>query len=372
MRVLLCTRSLDAGGAERQLVLLAKSMLSRGIPIAVMVYYGNGPFRSELDNAGIQVIDLKKSGRWDVIGFAFRLIQSVRHFRPDAIYSFMGANVIVTSLSPFFGRTKIIWGIRSSNVDLTYYDWISELFDRFAIGLSRFADAIICNSERGREHILRQGYANSAITVIPNGIDFNRFMNISSSRQTRRSEFCVPEEAVVLGIMARIDAMKDHATLLEAVKRVLQIHPNVRLVCVGSGDATLQARLIQQTASLDIQESVYWAGHSSQPVQDYSAFDVLMQSSSFGEGFPNAIGEGMACGLPVVATDVGDCRRIVGDCGWVVPPKDPEALAAAIGQAIAALPTWSAEQSRKRIEENFSVDAMVDQTLIVLNVAVNP
>jgi glycosyltransferase involved in cell wall biosynthesis len=62
----------------------------------------------------------------------------------------------------------------------------------------------------------------------------------------------------------------------------------------------------------------------------------------------------------------------VGDCGWIVPPKNPEALAATISEAIYALPTWSAERSRKRIQENFSVDAMVDQTLSVLDAAVKP
>jgi glycosyltransferase involved in cell wall biosynthesis len=366
LKVLLFARSLNAGGAERQLVVLAKSLHSRGILVAVMVFYGNGPFRPELDEAGVQVIDLKKFGRWDVIGFAFRIVHSVRQFRPDVIYSFMGANIIAACLKPLLGKSKVVWGVRSSDMDLSQYDWMSRLFDRVAIGLSRFADAIICNSERGREHILRQGYANSAIAVVPNGIDLNRFIKNPSSRQTRRSEWGCSGDAIVLGIMARIDAMKDHATLLVAVKRVLQAHPNVRLVCVGSGDATLQAILMQQTASLDIQYSVHWVGHSNDPVNDYSAFDVLV-SSSMTEAFPNVIGEAMACGLPVVATDVGDCRRIVGDCGWIVAPKDPEALAVAIGQAIAALPNWPAERNRKRIEENFSVDAMVDKTLEVLN-----
>jgi hypothetical protein len=103
MRVLLFARSLNAGGAERQLVVLAKSIHRQGITVAVMVFYGNGPFRSELDDVGVPVIDLKKSGRWDVIGFAYRIVQSIRHFRPDAIYSFMGANIIATFLKPLLG-----------------------------------------------------------------------------------------------------------------------------------------------------------------------------------------------------------------------------------------------------------------------------
>lgn len=334
-----------------------------------MVFYGAGEFRTELDSASVRVIDLKKAGRWDVIGFSLRAIKSVREFGPDAIYSFMGANIIATFLKPLFGKCKIVWGIRSSDMDLNQYDWISRLFDRFAITLSRFADAIICNSERGRDYILYQGYTNPSISVISNGIDTLRFRKIESSRQTKRSEWQLSESAIVLGIMARIDAMKDHDNLLEAFQRVVQSHSDVCLVCVGSGNSALQSRLIQKTQSLGIQQAVRWVGHSNDPIQDYSAFDVLI-SSSMTEAFPNVIGEAMACGLPVVATDVGDCRRIVGDCGWIVPPKDPEALAAAIGLAIEALPHWPADRSRKRIEDNFSVEAMVDQTLAVLSAVV--
>jgi glycosyltransferase involved in cell wall biosynthesis len=129
--------------------------------------------------------------------------------------------------------------------------------------------------------------------------------------------------------------------------------------------------LQNEANNLGLSDKLIWAGHSNNPVGDYSALDVLVLPSTT-EGFPNVVVEAMSCGLPVVATDVGDCRRIVGDCGWIVPPKDPEDLAVAIGQAIAALPNWRSERSRKRIQENFSVDAMVDQTLSVLEAAVEP
>jgi glycosyltransferase involved in cell wall biosynthesis len=122
---------------------------------------------------------------------------------------------------------------------------------------------------------------------------------------------------------------------------------------------------------LGLSEKLIWAGNSNNPVGVYSALDVLVLPSTT-EGFPNVVVEAMACSLPVVVTDVGDCRRIVGDCGLIVPPKNPKALAAAIGQAIDSLPNWPAERSRKRIQENFSVGAMVDQTLSVLDAAVKP
>lgn len=370
-RTLLFTRCLGAGGAERQIVLLAKDLHGRGIPVAVMVFYGNGIFRSELDEAGVPVIDLKKSGRYNIIGFALKIIRSVRDYKPSVIYSFMSANIIATILQPFLGGTKVVWGVRSSDMNLSHYDWLTRLFDRFSISLSRFADAIICNSESGRLHIENQGYRNPKMYVISNGIEAKKFTNSPNSRLTKRLEWNVPEGSLIMGNIARIDPMKDHANLLMAVKSVIEMIPGVHLVCIGSGSSSLLSQLEEITNTLNIKHAVHWLGHSENVAQDYSAIDLLIQSSSFGEGFPNVIGEAMACGLPVVATDVGDCRQIVGDCGWIVPPRNPQALATAIGQAIKALPQWSAERSRARIKDKYGVVAMVDQTLAVLNTVVN-
>ena len=101
----------------------------------------------------------------------------------------------------------------------------------------------------------------------------------------------------------------------------------------------------------------------------YAALDLLASSSAFGEGFSNVIGEAMAAGVPCTATDVGDSGRIVGDAGRVVPPNDPAALAGALGELLDLSPETRAalgERARRRIEEQFSVEALVKATLAAL------
>jgi glycosyltransferase involved in cell wall biosynthesis len=364
MRVLLFTRSLDTGGAERQLVLLAKSLHKRGIPVAVMVHYGGGAFGLDLERAGIAIIDLKKTGRWDVFGFAFRTVSAIRMYNPDVVYTFIGAHLVVTVLWALVGRPAIVWGIRASDMDLSYYDWFSRFNEYCSKRFSRFSDAIICNSEAGRTHIIEQGYFTRSITVIPNGIDTVRFRTDVALRQMRGHSWSIPSKSYVIGMMGRIDPMKDHANFLSAAKLVCSQVENVYFICVGSGPEPLQKSLMHHAESLGIADRLLWAGQSDNPTADYAGFDILV-SASMTEAFPNVIGESMACGLPVVATDVGDCRQIVGDCGWIVPPKNPEALARAILQALEALPQWPHERSRQRVIEHFSVDAMVDRTLAV-------
>ena len=237
--------------------------------------------------------------------------------------------------------------------------------------MSRFARGIICNSNAGRDYILSIGYENKNIKVIPNGIDTERFKYSPNKRMSQRNYWNLTDHSPLIGVVARIDFVKDHLSFIKAASRVLNDHPNTRFVCVGDGNPELLMSLKDESIQLGLSDKLIWAGHSNNPVADYSALDILVLPSMT-EGFPNVIVEAMACGLPVVATNVGDCRQIVGDCGWIVPPKNPEALAATISEAIYALPTWSAERSRKRIQENFSVDAMVDQTLSVLDAAVKP
>jgi glycosyltransferase involved in cell wall biosynthesis len=98
----------------------------------------------------------------------------------------------------------------------------------------------------------------------------------------------------------------------------------------------------------------------SQVADVYNALDLLVSSSSFGEGFSNVLGEAMACGVPCVATDVGDSGLVIGDVGQLVPPKDPAALKAAIQKVLGRRPTTA--EIRRRIVEHFSLEALILKT----------
>lgn len=371
MKYLIFSRSLNAGGAERQLVLLAKSLHQRGISVAVMAFYGNGPFRSDLKDAGIPVIDLKKSGRWDLAGFLLRTVKEIRKYSPDVIYTFIGAHLIASSLRPLIRNPAVVWGVRASNMDLSQYDWLSRLLDKISVWLSSSANAILCNSRAGLEYILMRGYRNTNFHVVENGVDIARFQKSTAKRASQRLEWGVSSSDFVFGVVARIDPMKDHSTFLKAAYRVSLKCPNARFVCVGGGDSVLQAKLQDLAKLLGLSGQVVWAGHSDDASADYSAFDAMVLSS-ITEGFPNVIVEAMACGLPVVATDVGDCRAIVGEYGWIVPKADPESLAQAMLEAASQAGNWPADSSRNHVAQNYSVDAMVEKTLHVLKAVNKP
>jgi glycosyltransferase involved in cell wall biosynthesis len=119
--------------------------------------------------------------------------------------------------------------------------------------------------------------------------------------------------------------MKDHATFLRAASLLAQERTDVRFVCVGDGPAEACAQLQSLAETLGISHKVVWTGLRTDMPKVYNALDLLC-SSSYGEGSPNVIGEALACGVPCVVTDVGDCAELLGPFGVVTPPMDPRAL----------------------------------------------
>ncbi len=176
LKILFFIRSLNAGGAEYQLVVTAKSLINQGHKVTVLTFYSGGFYADELTGTKIQLISLRKKGRWDLLAFFLRLFRVLRRQSPDVIYSFLGtANILSVLIRPFIPVTRIVWGVRASNMDLEKYDRLSRWSYWIECRLSRFADIIIANSQAGLAYAVANGFPEKNIMVIPNGIDTERF-----------------------------------------------------------------------------------------------------------------------------------------------------------------------------------------------------
>lgn len=369
-RIALLIRSLDYGGAETQTIVLANGLASSGHPVSLFVMYRGGLLLERLSPA-VKVRCLEKRGRWDVVGFLRRVSSALAEEKPDLLYAFMPvANLLACVARLRSPKLRVIWGVRASDVDLAHYDWLSRLTYWFERRFSRFPDLIVSNSKAGRRHAVAQGFpANHRFIVIPNGIDVERFRPYPVLRDAVRAEWGVSPEETLVGIVGRLDPMKDHPTFLEAAAILAGQKQGMRFVSVGAGPPDYAARLREQACRLGLEGKMIWAGPRADLPSVYNALDLLVSSSAFGEGFSNVLGEAMACGVPCIATDVGDAREILGDVGIVVPRCDPEALAAGI---MALLDRLSFERAslcrggRQQISENFSVETLVERTKAAL------
>lgn len=371
MSIVLLLRSLNVGGAERQAVVLAKGLHRRGHRVLVVVFYDGGTMLRDLHAAGVPVVVLHKRSRWDIIRFLHRLRIVLRHHRPQVVYAFLVEPSLVAVLMKPFVSSRVVWGVRASNVALAQYGWFPRLTWWVTTKVTRFADLTIANSLAGADHHRQAGYPADKMAVVPNGIDVERFRPDVTSRRAVRKDWGIGQNDIVVGHVARLDPMKDHVSFLEAAAILGQERPAMRFVCVGGGSASYRAELEARASALGLVDSVTWTGEMSDTAVAYNGMDVCCLTSASGEGFPNVLGEAMACGVPCVATDVGDAARIVDGCGEIVPVRDPIRLAEAIRRVLAAASPDRKHACRERIAREFSVDSMVERTEHLLLQCVN-
>lgn len=367
---LFLTRSLTIGGAERQLVTLALGLARRGHRITIATFYGGSPLEAALAGSTVRLVDLGKRGRWDVIPFLVRLIGVTRRTRATIIYSFLGlSNILSALIAPFTASATAIWSYRSSDMDLDAYDWLARLSYRVECRLSKHADIIIANSQQGRDHAIAHGFPAERVIVVYNGIDTQRFRPDAVSRARCRGAWRVTEGVVVIGTLARVDPMKGHRTLLDAIPHVVDRVPNTLFVCAGDGSGSLGAEMRRHATELGIGNKLRWLGRTSRPEAFLSGIDIYC-SPSLTEGFPNAVAEAMASGALPVVTSAGDSAAIVGDTGFVVPTRDPLALAEALVAACRQVEARDG-RGRQRVVDNFSTDALLDKTLAAARLVEN-
>jgi len=372
LHVALLGRTLEVGGAERQFVALANGLAARGHRVSALTFYTGGGLRASLGER-VDVPELGKKGRYDVFGFQRRLWRVLDQLGPSVIYSWLPvANVLAGLYRLRHRSSRVVWSLRAGAADFSAYDWMHGLAHRCEQLCSRLPDRIIANAEAGRADALARGYPAHLLTVVPNGIDTQRFRPDAEAGRRLRAELGIAPDAPVVGQVARFDPMKDHPTALAAAARCCATDRRTRLLLVGDGDRNYMAVVRSRVAELGLGQNVLWLGTRTDMAAVYGACDLLVLSSRFGEGFPNVIGEAMACGVPCVATESGDTRRIIGDTGEVVPAGDAEALAAAWQRLLARRAAQGEALSsacRRRIVDQFSVESMVEATEAVLSEA---
>ncbi|AHG91035.1 glycosyl transferase group 1 [Gemmatirosa kalamazoonensis] len=363
-RIAFLIRSLGVGGAQRQLVELARGMHAAGRDVVVVTFYGGHALDAELERAGVRHVVVGKRDRWDVVGFGRRLLAVLRAERPAIVHGYLpDANLLLAVLRPLLRGARVVWGVRASSVDFSVYDRAARSLFAATRVAARAADLIICNSWVGAEFHAAQGYPAERMTVVPNGIDVCRFRPDPAAGVRARAEWGIDVDAPVIGLVGRWDAMKDHATFVRAAARLVSSCPATRFVFVGEGPAAYVDGVTALATELGVADRIKWSPPRRDVEAVYNALDLLTLCSRFGEGFPNVVGEAMACGTACVVTDVGDAARVVGDTGESVPIGDHAALADAWARSLrVARDADVRERCRERITANFDLASLLRNT----------
>jgi glycosyltransferase involved in cell wall biosynthesis len=354
--------TLEGGGAEsalRRLILADPSHAHQ----VVSLRPADG---RALAAAGVPVHSLDMpAGRITTHG-VLRLARMIRDVQPAVVQTWMyHADLFGGLVTKLTSRSPVCWGLRNAYLDADAVSRNTRMVARACAWLSHVVPAAIvsCSAVSARLHAQR-GYARKKMRVIANGYDTIELTRDQPAGRKLRAAWGIPKDAFVFGMVARADAQKDHANLIAALGKLQHgLHRPWRCVLVGAGMTSDHLSLMRMLQTAGVRDQVVLAGAHDDVGPVMSALDLHVLSSR-GEAFPNVIAEAMAHGTPCVATDVGDAALIVGETGWIVPPRDPERLAAAIADAAtqnAEPDRWQARcaAARERIVSEFGIERMV-------------
>lgn len=354
---------LDTGGAEMALYRLL-SRLSPDYYAHVISLTSLGDIGKQIQDLGVTVEALGMKACVPNPLSLFELARKLKGLEPDIVHTWMYHADLIGGLAARLARVpKLTWSIRNSDLSVDKTKQTTRGIVRTCATLSHFMpDKIISCSRTARDIHVARGYDKSRFIIIPNGFDLSVFQPDYTARDQVRQELGIPANAPVIGLVARFDPLKNHQGFFEAAGMLHAVRPDVHFVLAGKDVDPSNPAVAAWVRNAGVERVTHLLGIRSDIPRLTASFDVA-SSSSWGEAFPNAVGEAMACGVPCAVTDVGDSAHIVGDTGLVVKPGDMRGLANAWDKFLSILPDerrFLSEHARKRVAENFDLGVVVE------------
>jgi L-malate glycosyltransferase len=361
LRVALVAPSLRLGGLERVVRDLAAGFVRRGIPTAVFVTESAGEYAATLREVGIPVVDCS-ARRPRMLRVPTRLYRRLARFRPTIIHAHSGSWLPASLARALLRRPRLVFTDHGRYLPEPRYRAVTERQIYY-----RQTDRVVAVS--GELAAYLQAFLNleRAPDVVPNGVDLSEYGGREPSRRAElRGSWGLKDDRDILAVaVGRLETVKNHEGMLEAVALARSTAPGLRLAIVGMGG--LEAALRQRAVALGLEHDVLFLGHRRDVADCLAAADVFV-SASTSEGLPISLLEAMGAGLPIVTTAVGGIPDALGTppAGVLVPAGQPDALAEALAD-LATDPRRRAELGRAASlrSREFGLDACVEAYLEV-------
>lgn len=355
IRIVFIASGLGIGGAEVVLLNLLRELDRGRFDPAVVSLTGPGPVSEQIAALGIPVHHL--DFRRHPLGAFISLTRLLRRAKPAVVQTWMYHGDLIGSLAArLAGVQSIAWSLHNLLLDQNARTtrWIRNACARLS---RRLPGVILSCSEATAAYHVAAGYDASRMQVIPNGFDTTHFRPDTVSRTAVRQALGVPADARVVLHLGRLDPLKNHAGFLRAAARVAARVPDAFFLMAGRAVVPETEALTSLIRELRLEGRVQLLGPRADVPRLLAASDLLTQTST-SEAFPMVLGEAMSCGVPCVASDVGDSALIVGDAGLIVPARDDAATADGI-ERLLRLPEAErvalGRAARQRIVDNFDI-----------------
>ena len=364
MKILCVTTGLNTGGAEMMLYRILYSIDREKFQPVVISLMDRGTFADRIESLGIPVYTVGMARGFPTPITIYRLIRIVKQLQPDLIQGWMYHGNIAAQFANFFSnkKTPVLWSIHHSISSLNSEKKTTIAIIKFGAYISRLPKQILFVSHSSKLQHEALGYSSKNGYVIPNGFDLSLFHPSKDNRLSVISELNLNKNLFLIAVIGRNHPMKDHANFIQATAILLKDYQNVHFLMIGKGVDHQNLTLTQLIERLGVGNHISLLGERGDIASLVSSLDILTSSSAYGESFPLVIGEAMACGIPCVVTDVGDSDWIVGNTGYVVPTRNPKALASAWKKLLELSEDRReslGKAARVRIETEFSLDSVV-------------
>jgi glycosyltransferase involved in cell wall biosynthesis len=364
VKVLALITRLDKGGAPRVFLKLIKGLKARGIEVAM----ASGPSQQpEEDPAAfsrkscipyyaLPALRREISPVHDLLAF-FQIISLIHRERPDILHTHTTKAGVLGRIAGWMTGTRVIHTPHGH----LFYGYFGKGKEQFYVFVERWAarlcERIITISEDERREYLRRGIGDKKrVVTIYNGIDIGRFPG--DGKRIRR-ELGLDQQVPLVGFVGRLEEVKGPHLFVDAARRIKAVAPQTRFLMIGDGD--MKEELVQKTKEIP---HLHIMGYRKDIPDCLAALDVLL-IPSLNDGFNLVAVEAMASSKPVVATDVGGLREVIGDAGILVRSRDVTKMAEEVIKLLNSprLRKGTGARGRKRAEALFSWDISMRKTL---------
>jgi glycosyltransferase involved in cell wall biosynthesis len=361
MRIFAMINTFDVGGSEGQFVAVAPRLVSRGHQLTVGCVRKRGVYLENINACGIPVVEFspgKSLMAPSGVAAVLQLALYLRRNNFDVVHTHdLYSNLLGVPAAWIARVPRIV----SSRRDLGSWWWYTPRNRRILRSIQRLSDVVVANSHGVFDFLVNQeGFAPEQIRVLHNGVDMERFRDVSVRREDLLPD-CVGRPLIVVCANMH-EHTKGHEDIIAAANDIRSAFPQCVFVLMGDGE--LRAGFEQRVRSLGLSSNFRFLGARPDVPAILACCDIGLLASR-AEGLPNAVLEYMAAGLPVVATAVGGIPEILGNsgAGLLVPPSDAAALATALSGLLSDPSQAQAmgQRGRRRVQEEFSLERLLDK-----------
>lgn len=357
MKILYVITGLSLGGAERVVVDLAEQMYQKGHCVKIAYLTGRVSVFPRFHE--IELISLNLNSPIDIFKSSTLYRKLLDSFQPDVVHAHMVHANIFTRLNRIFKSIPRL-------ICTAHNSYEGGKFRMLAYRMTHNLAEITTNvsKEATQSFISKKAVKNNEMITVYNGIDLDKFKNISINIKQKKESLNIKENERVILAVGRLSQQKDYPNLIKAIHILNKIRKiEFRVIIAGEGE--LRPTLEREIQKLQLDNCIHLLGRRDDIAELMTLADIFVLSSKF-EGFGLVVAEAMACQTFVIATDSGGVAEVMGNTGIIIPPQNSEALADAI-EKVLDLPEdkmiENGEKARQRVEQLFSLEVSVSKWL---------